>query len=183
VFQAPRIVCALGGLGKAQFGIQTQLLLSHFQGIARVLCVGAAGALSAEVRVFDVVVADATVEHDFHVRFTNRPQPLFKGDAGLLSRLRMAPSAGFAVHFGLIASGDEDVACSVRGTELRNRTGALAVAWEGAGGARAAALNGIPFAEVRGITDVVGTPAIDFRANIKIACANATNLICVSLAK
>lgn len=177
VFASARIICAVGGLGKAQFGIQTQFFLNRLAGITRVYCVGSAGSLASDVRVFDVVVADATVEHDFLVRFVDRPQPCFAGSQVLLAELREVACLGFSTHFGTVASGDEDIVCVRRGAEVALKTGAIAVAWEGAGGARAAALQGLPFAEVRGVTDLVGTRAIDFRANIRIACMNATNLV------
>ena len=48
------------------------------------------------------------------------------------------------------------------------RTGALAVAWEGAGGARACHFSGIPFLEIRGITDSADSDAAsDFRATLE----------------
>jgi adenosylhomocysteine nucleosidase len=52
------------------------------------------------------------------------------------------------------------------------------VAWEGAGGARACAFSGVPFVELRGITDTAdhNAPA-DFKTNLRIAMASAAALV------
>lgn len=52
-----------------------------------------------------------------------------------------------------IASGDEAIIDEKRARELHKVTGALAVAWEGAGGARAAAFSDVPYLEIRAISD------------------------------
>src|SRR6187401_1153245 len=54
---------ARGGHGKTQFGVQTQYLLDHIPNIAAVVCVGAAGALAADLAVGDLVLAAETIEH------------------------------------------------------------------------------------------------------------------------
>ena len=61
---------------------------------------------------------------------------------------------------------------------LHERTGALAVAWEGAGGARACQFSGIPFVEIRGITDRADSDAaLDFEENLREAMANVAILL------
>ena len=55
---------------------------------------------------------------------------------------------------------------------------AVAVAWEGAGGARACAFSDVPFVEIRGITARADDRApADFRANLNIAMANLAALL------
>jgi adenosylhomocysteine nucleosidase len=167
--------CAIGGHGKVQFGIQTQFLLGRLPEVKRVLCVGAAGGLSA-VKTFDVVVADQTIEHDYTELFDPAPPPMFAGCAETIAFIKSKAASlsfPFSVHHGYVASGDEDVVTSVRGKEIHESTGALAVAWEGAGGARASAFNGKPYLEIRGITDVAdNAAAIDFRTNLKKSMEN-----------
>ena len=61
---------------------------------------------------------------------------------------------------------------------LYESTGALAVAWEGAGGARACAFSGIPFIEIRGVTDTADhNAASDFEENLEVAMNNLATLI------
>ena len=172
---------AVGGNGKAQFALQTQHLIDGCGAAAAVLCVGAAGRLSDELKVGDVVVGTCTVEHDYRDRFTHRPAPCHRSDDSLVGRFRRVVEERafpFAVRFGPIASGDEDIIDRRRAAELRAQTDALCVAWEGSGGARAAAFNGLPFAEIRGITDGADADAAaSFRENLPVAMPNISRLV------
>lgn len=52
-------------------------------------------------------------------------------------------------------------------------TGAHVVAWEGAGGAKAAQLNDLPFLEIRAVTDAADGEALDsYRVHLADAVAN-----------
>ena len=155
------LTIACGGTGKAQFALQTQHLLDTDSGWGLVICAGAAGALADEVVVGDVVVATATVEHDYQNKFNSRPIPRFEGAPAVIAELRqISAQQPFGVHFGTVASGDEDVVDPARRLALCQRTSALAVAWEGAGGARACRFSQVPFLETRGITDTAGSTAV-----------------------
>jgi adenosylhomocysteine nucleosidase len=178
-FPALDLAVAHGGHGKTQFGVQTQHLLDHASDLEALICVGAAGALAADLAVGDLVLATATVEHDYTERFSPHPLPRFDADAALLSSLRQLPlhTLPFGVHSGIVASGDEDVIELERAAALRQATEACAVAWEGAGGARASRFSGTPFLELRAITDTADHAApADFAANLRIAISNAATL-------
>src|SRR5262245_58949040 len=170
---------ARGGHGKTQFGVQTQHLLDHINNVDAVVCVGAAGALADDLAIGDLVLATETVEHDYTERFSGHPLPRFAGNAALLGELRRLPlhSLPFTVHFGVVASGDEDVVELERAAALRQATEACAVAWEGAGGGRACLFTGVPFVELRGITDTAdhNAPAA-FETNLCVAMASAAAL-------
>lgn len=176
-----RILLVAAGHGKAQFGVVSQHLLDWIGDIKLFVCAGAAGSLSSEVSTGDVVVATTTIEHDFRRRFRPADAPHFDGDAKSISVLERRKASGafsFGVHFGLIASGDEDVVEAERASELRSVTGAVAVAWEGAGGARASRFSGIPFLEVRGITDQASADsASQFEANLPDAMAHVSSVL------
>lgn len=170
---------ALGGLGKVQFGVQTQYLIDKLKSPRAVLCIGAAGALTGEMEPGDIVVATETVEHDIR-KFGHPLIPRFRSDEFLVEQFRELLDGPTAcrLHFGPVASGDEDVLNRERREELRNRTGALAVAWEGAGGARACCFSRIPYVEVRGITDAADPKAIDdFYQNLETVMGNLAELI------
>jgi adenosylhomocysteine nucleosidase len=169
-----------GGLGKVQFAIQTQHVLDVSRTWDVVICAGAAGALVDGLAVGDVVVATETVEHDIHNHFGPPLLPRFSGAAAMIESLRgvLLPRNAFTVHFGPIASGDEDVVAVERQAALHRQTGALAVAWEGAGGARACQFSAVPFVEMRGVTDGANCrAATDFRANLATAMRNVATMI------
>ena len=174
------VTLAPGGLGKTQFALQTQHLLDTCRDWDVIICAGAAGALANEVSVGDVVIATTTVEHDYNNKFNERGLPKFDGAEAAIADLRSVSDSlhSFRGHFGPIASGDEDVVETERGKELRESTGALAVAWEGAGGARACAFSSIPFVEIRGVTDTANhTAASDFGENLELAMNNLATLL------
>jgi len=65
-----------------------------------------------------------------------------------------------------------------RGRELREVTGALVAAWEGAGGAKACQFSKTPFLEIRGVTDTADhNAATDFKANLETAMGHIAALI------
>lgn len=144
---------ATGGHGKVQFALATQRLIVEKRP-RLVVCAGSCGSLHEHVKPLDVIVATSTIEHDFKNQFVKRPLPRFAGDEEWLEILRkiQAPSE-FALHFCDIASGDEDVIDQKRAFEIHQLTGAHAVAWEGAGGARACQMYHVPFVEIRVATD------------------------------
>jgi nucleoside phosphorylase len=59
------MVIAVGGNGKAQFGVQAQHLIDHCPGVRVLFCVGGAGRLADGLSVGDVVVGTSTIEHDY----------------------------------------------------------------------------------------------------------------------
>ena len=171
-----------GGHGKTQFAVHTQYLIHQLQFIEAVICAGCAGSLSPEMKVYDLVIADKTVEHDFQLRFFKIPDPEFQADKNLIQKLQQASEKfsdkTFQVHTGTIASGDEDIVDKARKQELIEQTKAIAVAWEGAGGARACKLSQIPYVELRGITDGADNNAMpDFERDLKIVMQNLGQLL------
>ena len=182
-YDGGEIILAQGGLGKAQFGVQTQHLIDNLEGVSVVVCAGTCGRLDNRLSVGDVVVGTQTVEHDFNRGMTliKFPLPTFEGDAKLIKALRDVAGRGklpCKLRFGGIASGDEGVASEKRIRELVESTGAMVVAWEGAGGARAAQLSGLPFLEIRGISDGAGENAFEeFWANIPIAIRSVAAVV------
>lgn len=181
LFEELGLVFAVGGHGKTQFAVQTQHLIEQKPHFEVVICAGAAGSLGGGPILGDVVVGTSTIEHDYKLRFVHRPLPCHQSDAQLVAQLRSAASQiapGVRVHFGPIASGDEDVMTSERALEVREATGALCVAWEGAGAARAARFSGLQFLEMRAITDGADpAAAADFQVNLERAMPNLARLL------
>ncbi|MBV7332053.1 5'-methylthioadenosine/S-adenosylhomocysteine nucleosidase [Chloroflexi bacterium TSY] len=174
------LVLAPGGLGKAQFAVQTQHLIERGPEWDVVICAGAAGGLSENLAVGDVVIGSETIEFDIHNNFGEPLLPRFKSSEIHVEELKQTPIThqSFNVYVGLIASGDEDVVDDERRRDLRERTEALANGWEGAGGARACHFSGIPFVEVRGISDGANaTAAQDFEKNLPLTMKNIATLL------
>ena len=96
------VTVAYGGHGKAQSALQTQHLLDCRQHLDGVICTGAAGALVPSLSIGDIVVAETTIEHDYLLKFVQRPAPQFVGSPHLLAQLQSASSSlyPFQVHYG-----------------------------------------------------------------------------------
>lgn len=161
-YREGRLIVTEGGLGKAQFAIHTHHSLEAMPDVSVALCLGSAGGLTQGLEIGDVVVATETVEHDFNRKLIPGPLPEFAGDARFISAIRDSSSfesLPFSIEFGRIASGDEAIVTTARANQLIETTGAIAAAWEGAGGARACKFAGVPFVEVRGISDMADEEA------------------------
>ena len=146
----------IGGHGKVQLAVQTQHLLDLLPTVQTVVCAGAAGSLTGAAQWGDVVVGSCSIEHDHRLRFVTAPLPVHPADPSVVQQILAlcAQVAGdYRLLRGPIASGDEDVVDLERARELYSETGALCVAWEGAGAARAAVFSRRAFVELRVITD------------------------------
>jgi adenosylhomocysteine nucleosidase len=154
-------VLVLSGIGKVAAATTTALLLDRFE-VDAVVFTGVAGGLAKGVKVGDVVIGDALLQHDLDASpiFPRWEVPLtdksrFEADAqwsDLLSRA--AQSSGHTVHRGLIISGDRFVATSAESAALRAALpDALAVEMEGAAVAQVCHDFARPFAVMRTISD------------------------------
>jgi len=181
VFDDLAMLFTVGGHGKTQHAVQTQHLIDQMATIQAVICAGAAGSLRPDLRLGDVVVGLSTVEHDYTLRFVQKPLPRHDADVLLADEFRQVAShmnSKFRMLFVDIASGDEDIVDPARAAALAKATGASCVAWEGAGAARAAHFSRLPFLELRAITDNADhSAANDFHANLEHAMPNLAQVL------
>ena len=157
------------GIGKVAAATTTAVLLDAFDASA-LLFTGVAGGLGDGVRVGDIVVATALLQHDMNAEplFPRWEVPLtgrarFEADATWSERLVRAShtlaatdthAVGAALHQGLVVSGDRFVATKAESDQLRALLpDALAVEMEGAAVAQVCHDFGRPFAVVRTISD------------------------------
>ncbi len=163
------VILVRSGIGKVAAATTTAVLLDAFDASA-LLFTGVAGGLGEGVRVGDIVVADALLQHDMNAEpiFPRWEVPLtgrarFDADAGWTTRLaracRVLAAAGThadsaAIHQGLVISGDRFVATRAESDQLRALLpDALAVEMEGAAVAQVCHDFARPFAVVRTISD------------------------------
>jgi adenosylhomocysteine nucleosidase len=167
VLHGREAVAVVAGIGKTAVATTTTLLVQHF-GVQSVVLIGAAGRVSEELSIGDVVVATHLVHHDLDA------SPLFPryhvptlGTARLAADESVSSLAYIAaqrfiaaepgntskVVKGLVLSGDQFMdATQIR--DLRRRfPDALAVEMEGAAVAQVCLESGTPCAVVRSISD------------------------------
>jgi len=86
-FPILKLYVGMGGLGKTQFGVQTQFYIDNLDGIGQVICLGAAGSLSDDLQIYDIIVGEKTIEHD--IRKYNREMiPVFEADKNLIKKIK-----------------------------------------------------------------------------------------------
>ena len=176
-----RLLVAQGGLGKVDFAVRTLHLIERGPRLDGLICLGTCGALVPELAIGDIVVATETVEHDFNRKLTEGPVPRFESDRALLSAFETARTSlpdDVSVIYGPIASGDEGIDSSARARELIDKTGGIVAAWEGAGGAKACDFAGVPYIEVRCVSDLADEDAMtDYKENTPKAMNNLARLM------
>lgn len=181
------VVAVICGVGKVNAALCTQLLISEFN-IQRLINIGVAGGLGAEIKPGDIVIADSLVQHDMDLS----PLGLVKGQLfrmdvfdfqtdPALRELAVHASAQINHHdhfVGRIVTGDQFVASSRLAQALHQEFAALACEMESASIAQVCYLNQIPFICIRSISDNANTGAhMDFEQFTPIAVANASALL------
>lgn len=174
-------VCVLSRIGKVAAAATALTLIERFN-VTHILFTGVAGAVDHNLRVGDVVVADAPVQHDLNASpiFPRFEVPLlgkacFATDKALSDHLfrvaedfltydfaqAVAPAdqqafrlAAPRVYRGLVASGDQFISSEEKLQELRaSLPGLVALEMEGAAVGQVCFESGIPFAVIRTISD------------------------------
>lgn len=180
-----RVVLAEAGIGKVNTAAVATLLAERFQA-SLLLFSGVAGGLDPDLAIGDVVLADRTLQHDAgwieagelrpyqagHVPFFNPtqesgwqvPQALLARARALLEGVLLPPlSAGAGGHgaaprlvVGTIVSGDQYIHCEATRARLFAEHGGAAVEMEGGALAQVAAAFGVPWLNVRALSDLAG---------------------------
>lgn len=179
-WQGRPVVAVLSRIGKVAAATTATALIERF-GVGAIVFTGVAGGLGAGVRVGDVVLAKAFVQHDMDASplFPRHEVPLygrslFPTDDDLSHGLALAAQQVLAqvgthvgeaavaefglnaprLHTGLIASGDRFVGTTAECRVLQQALPeALAVEMEGAAVAQVCCDYGIAFAALRTISD------------------------------
>ena len=168
-------VCVLSRIGKVAAAMTAAILVEKF-GVTHIVFTGVAGSGDKNVKVGDIVIAEALVQHDFDASplFPQFEIPLtglsrFATDVALTERLANAAAKTTRVHRGLIASGDQFIGKLAQIQAIKaGLPDLLAVEMEGAAVAQVCFELGIPFAVIRTISDNANDDAaVDFMHFVK----------------
>lgn len=175
------IVLGRTGVGKVQAALLAQHLIDVYAP-DRIVMVGVAGSLTRELDVGDVVVADASVQHDMDVTslgfapgeipYTAHHRvpcsPALRREA-----LAAGPHESERVVAGTIVSGDQFIDQPERKAWLTRTFAAPCVEMEGAAVGLVAAVNTLPFCLIRVISDHADGKAARFEDVLALAARRA----------
>ncbi len=181
------VVVVTCGIGKVNAAVCSQILIDKFK-VDKVINVGIAGGLKADIYPGDIVIAENLVQHDMDVRFF--------GDAlGQIPRLntfdfkcdeRLVEIAKTATKkiedsncfSGRIVSGDQFIHASEKLKELDSNFGAFACEMEGASIGQVCYLNDMPFVVIRSISDnAINGTQMDYETFSKLAIKNSVAIL------
>ena len=195
------------GIGKVNTALVATLLADRF-GCRLIVFSGVAGGLDPVLRIGDVVIADHTVQHDAgvieegglrtyhagHVPFFNPTDRLgHPVDRALLDRIRqrlegfelppLSRQAGGGgerprIVFGTILSGDQYIHCEAARERLFRDLGGAAVEMEGGALGQVAEAFGIPYLDIRALSDLAGRhSSFDFAAFVAEVAGSSARIL------
>lgn len=201
------VVLVGAGIGKVNTALVTTLLAERFQ-VRAVVLSGVAGGLDPALAIGDLVVADRTVHHDAgviehgrlhtyqagHVPFFNPTDRLgYPVDPGLLARVRtrlegftlppLSDRAGGSgrtprIVYGTILAGDSYIHCEATRERLHRELGGAAVEMEGAALAQVCEAFGLPWLDIRALSDLAGHDSrFDFAAFVDEVAASSARVV------
>ena len=200
-----QVVATWTGMGKVNAAATTSLLIEHFRPGEVIVC-GIAGAISSQLNVGDVVIAEKSAQHDLGLwsdagieskgtdnRLTGEQNPVFfaaderlldiamrAGDQAVLKSIGTDENSKQAkVKRGVVVTGDTFIMSPQKRIDLQKRLGADAVEMEGAAIAQVCYEREIPHLIIRGISDTADERADkDVNTFRNIAIGNAVKVTC-----
>ncbi|MBO4940776.1 MAG: 5'-methylthioadenosine/adenosylhomocysteine nucleosidase [Clostridia bacterium] len=179
-------VVAVSGIGKVNAAICTEVMCLKYSPDF-IINSGVAGGLEDSLKICDVVVADAVVQHDMDTSPLGDPVGFISGldlvdipcDTDLSKKLAEASaSAGVHTLVGKIVSGDQFINSSEKKNYLIDTFGAFACEMEAAAIGHAAYKNGIPFCILRSISDNAdGSSHISYTDFVGMAAENLKKIM------
>ncbi|MBR6557119.1 MAG: 5'-methylthioadenosine/adenosylhomocysteine nucleosidase [Clostridia bacterium] len=156
------VAAAVCGIGKVAAALCAEAMILTF-GVTHIINTGVAGALSPDLHVLDIVVADGVVQHDFDLSplgFAPGHIPAAGGiripcDDFLSGHIETCAASllSVGIHRGCVASGDQFIHTAAEKVRIRSGFSALCCEMEGGAIGEVCAMNGIPFTVLRAISD------------------------------
>ena len=160
VYNGQEVVVAYSKIGKVFATLTATMLVEKF-GCDKLLFSGVAGAISNELNIGDLIIADGLCQHDLDITAFGHPfgyvpegEVCIPTDVGLRNIAKdIAKSKGLTLKEGIIATGDQFVANPERKDWIGDTFNADALEMEGASVAVVCSALEVPFFILRAISD------------------------------
>ena len=180
------VVTAVCGIGKVFAALCAQTMILHYQPRC-IINTGVAGTLTAALTIGSIAVSSAVVQHDMDTSPLGDPVGLISGinkvelpaDRLLTGQLSAcAKVMGIKTATGVIASGDQFVACAERKAFIVEHFKAIACEMEGAAVGQVCYVNKVPFCVLRAISDSAdGSSHMDYPTFVQMAAEQSVALL------
>lgn len=165
-YKGVNLVIAYSKIGKVFSALTAATMIEHF-GAERLLFSGVAGAISATLKVGDLIVATKLSQHDLDITAFGHPfgfvpegSVFVEADKLMIEMSKeVAKSMGKSVKEGIIATGDQFVANEERKNWIGATFNADALEMEGASVAVVCSALNVPFFILRAISDAADMDA------------------------
>ncbi len=159
-YNGQEVVVAYSKIGKVFATLTATMLIEKF-GCDRLLFSGVAGAISSELNIGDLIIADGLCQHDLDITAFGHPygyvpegEVCISTDVSLRNTAKeVARSKGLTLKEGVIATGDQFVANPERKDWIGDTFKADALEMEGASVAVVCSALEVPFFILRAISD------------------------------
>lgn len=181
------VVTAACGIGKVAAAICAQTMILTYSP-SLVLNTGAAGSLSDSLKIGDIAIAKAVVQHDMDTTALGDAPGFISGleiieiscdkkaVENFVESVEELENTDFEV--GVIASGDKFVSNDDEKNRIKNTFGAIACEMEGGSIGQVCYSNGVPFAVIRAVSDCAdGSSHMDYTEFLPLAAANAAKIL------
>ena len=160
VYHGQEVVVAYSKIGKVFATLTATMLIEKF-GCDTLLFSGVAGAISDELKIGDLIIADGLCQHDLDITAFGHPYGFVpEGEVCISTDVNLrkiakevAVSKGLTLREGVIATGDQFVANAERKDWIGNTFSADALEMEGASVAVVCSALEVPFFILRAISD------------------------------
>lgn len=181
------VVVAAAGVGKVNAAVCAQTMILMYNPDA-IINIGVAGGFSEGLKIGDIAIADAVVEHDMDTTATGDPlgyiygiemvkMPCDKKMADVMEKAVLTVGT-MGVERGIIASGDQFISTHEQRDKIINNFAAIAAEMEGASIGHVCTMNKVPFAVLRAISDGANDSSpVDFEVFAKTAAENSIKII------
>ncbi len=199
------VILVGAGIGKVNTALTATLLCDRFA-CRLIVFTGVAGGLDPDLHIGDVVIADGTVQHDAgviederiqtyqagHVPFFNPTDQLgYPVDPALLAKVKAAldgfeagvvtasgGSRPARIAYGTILSGDQYLHCEVTRERLFRQLGGRAIEMEGGALGQVAKAFGVPYLDIRALSDLAGKESrFDFARFVDEVAASSARIL------
>lgn len=159
-YKGTDVVVAYSKIGKVFATLTATILIEKF-GCEKLLFSGVAGAISEELKIGDLIIADGLCQHDLDITAFGHPHGYVpEGEVCIASDVTLrtiakevAKEKGLTLKEGIIATGDQFVANEERKNWIGKTFNAHALEMEGASVAVVCSALGVPFFIMRAISD------------------------------